>query len=165
MPDLIGQYYEEIKDKIEKENDIKLDADFEYNDEYGYGIIFWQEVKKGKQLDKGATIKVRVSKGTPTSEVPDYTGYELEEYKSLLDDLNIEYTEISEINMDYVNGYVIRVDPEPGYEIEINSGEIVTIYYASNPEPTEEPTEAPTEAPTSEPDPIDSGVDSTEPVE
>ncbi|MDE5916784.1 MAG: PASTA domain-containing protein, partial [Oscillospiraceae bacterium] len=160
-----GQYYEEIKDKTEKENDIKLDADFEYNNEYGYGIIFWQEVKAGKQFDKGATIKVRVSKGTPTSEVPDYTGYELEEYKSLLDDLNIEYTEISEINMDYVDGYVIRVDPEPGYEIEINSGEIVTIYYASNPEPTEEPTEAPTEAPTSEPDPIDSDVDSTEPVE
>ena len=70
----------------------------------------------------------------------------------IVEERGIEYTKVSEINFDYENGYVIRVSPDPGSEIDLDSDEVLTIYYADNPEETtEEPTEAPTEEPTEEP--------------
>lgn len=57
MPDLIGQRYEDIKSKIEEKYNIKISADFEYNGEYQEGLIFWQEVEKGKKIKEGDTVK------------------------------------------------------------------------------------------------------------
>ena len=153
MPDLIGQRYEDIKSKIEEKYNIKISADFEYNGEYQEGLIFWQEVEKGKKIKEGDTVKIKVSKGTEKVEVPDFEGYTFDEYTELLDELNIPYTEVTEINYEYEGGYVTKVSPGPGKEINITDDEILTVYYAKNPEPTEAPTEPPTEAPTKAPEP------------
>ena len=153
MPDLIGQRYEDIKSKIEEKYNIKISADFEYNGEYQEGLIFWQEVEKGKKIKEGDTVKIKVSKGTEKVEVPDFEGYTFDEYTELLDELNIPYTEVTEINYEYEDGYVTKVSPGPGKEINITDDEILTVYYAKNPEPTEAPTEPPTEAPTKAPEP------------
>ncbi len=88
MPDLIGQRYEDIKSKIEEKYNIKISADFEYNGEYQEGLIFWQEVEKGKKIKEGDTVKIKVSKGTEKVEVPDFEGYTFDEYTELLDELN-----------------------------------------------------------------------------
>ena len=95
MPDLIGQRYEDIKSKIEEKYNIKISADFEYNGEYQEGLIFWQEVEKGKKIKEGDTVKIKVSKGTEKVEVPDFEGYTFDEYTELLDELNIPYTEVT----------------------------------------------------------------------
>ena len=153
MPDLIGQRYEDIKSKIEEKYNIKISADFEYNGEYQEGLIFWQEVEKGKKIKEGDTVKIKVSKGTEKVEVPDFEGYTFDEYTELLDELNIPHTEVTEINYEYEDGYVTKVSPGPGKEINITDDEILTVYYAKNPEPTEAPTEPPTEAPTKAPEP------------
>lgn len=116
-------------------------------------MIFWQEVEKGKKIKEGDTVKIKVSKGTEKVEVPDFEGYTFDEYTELLDELNIPYTEVTEINYEYEDGYVTKVSPGPGKEINITDDEILTVYYAKNPEPTEAPTEPPTEAPTKAPEP------------
>ena len=152
MPDLIGQKYEDIKSKIEEKYKIKISADFEYNAEYQDGLIFWQETDKGKKIKEGQTIKIKVSKGAEKVEVPDFDGMKFDEYIELLDELKIEYTEVSEINEDFENDYVTKVSPKPGKEINLTEGETLTVYYAKNPEKTEAPTDAPTEAPAPEPE-------------
>lgn len=152
MPDLIGQKYEDIKSKIEEKYKIKISADFEYNAEYQDGLIFWQETEKGKKIKEGQTIKIKVSKGAEKVEVPDFDGMKFDEYIELLDELKIEYTEVSEINEDFENDYVTKVSPKPGKEINLTEGETLTVYYAKNPEKTEAPTDAPTEPPAPEPE-------------
>lgn len=98
------------------------------------------------------TIKVKVSSGKTRAYVPEFENWKLDDYIKLVEERGIEYTKVSEINFDYENGYVIRVSPDPGSEIDLDSDEVLTIYYADNPEETtEEPTEAPTEEPTEEP--------------
>ena len=104
-----------------------------------------------KKIKEGDTVKIKVSKGTEKVEVPDFEGYTFDEYTELLDELNIPYTEVTEINYEYEDGYVTKVSPGPGKEINITDDEILTVYYAKNPEPTEAPTEPPTEAPTKVP--------------
>lgn len=147
MPDLIGQRYEDVKSKIEEKYKIKINADFEYSSDYQDGLIFWQEIEKGKKIKEGQTIKIKVSKGTEKAVVPDFDGIKFEDYIDMLKELDIEYTEVSEINEDFENGYVTKVSPEPGEEINLTDGETLTVYYAKNPEKTEAPTEPPTEAP------------------
>ncbi|MGN1482025.1 protein kinase domain-containing protein [Porcipelethomonas sp.] len=152
MPSLVGRNYDEFKDQIEEKYDITLEPEYEYNSDYDKNIIFWQELKIGERVEKGMTVKVKVSKGSKKAVVPEYENWKLEDYIAMLDELGIDYTEVSEINFDIENGYVTRVSPEPGKEIDLQSDDILTVYYADNPEettaePTEPPTEAPTEAP------------------
>lgn len=156
MPSLVGKNYDDIKDQIEEKYDITLDPEYEYNSDYAKNMIFWQELKIGEHVEKGMTVKVKVSKGTKKAVVPEYENWKLKDYLAMLDELGIEYTEVSEINFDFENDVVTRVSPEPGSEIDIQEGEMLTVYYADNPEETTEettevPTEAPTEAPTDAP--------------
>ncbi|MCM1226340.1 MAG: PASTA domain-containing protein [Clostridium sp.] len=143
MPDLVGQKYEDVKSKIEEKYRIKISAQFEYNSDYKDGIIFWQEFDKGKKIKEGKTVKVKVSKGTESVKVPDFEGYTFEEYAKILSKMKIKYSEVSEIDYDVEDGYVIRVSPAPGKKIDLTKGESLTVYYASNPEPTDAPTEEP----------------------
>lgn len=147
MPELVGQKYENIKSKIEEKYKIKLKAEFDYNTEFSDGIVFWQEFEKGKKVKEGTTVKVKVSKGVERVEVPEFKGIKFEDYIKTLSKLKIEYTEISEINEEVENGFVTRVSPEPGTRLNITNGDVLTVYYASNPEKTESTTEEPTEAP------------------
>ena len=132
MPSLVGKNYDDIKDQIEEKYDITLDPEYEYNSDYAKNMIFWQELKIGEHVEKGMTVKVKVSKGTKKAVVPEYENWKLKDYLAMLDELGIEYTEVSEINFDFENDVVTRVSPEPGSEIDIQEGEMLTVYYADN---------------------------------
>ena len=161
MPSLVNKKYGDIKESFEEKYKVTLEATYEENPDYPKEIIFWQEVEIGQPIKEGMTIKVKVSTGKTVAYVPEYENWKLDDFIKLVEEREIEYTTVSEINFDYENGYVIRVSPEPGSEIDLDSDEVLTIYYADNPEETtEEPTDAPTEAPTEAPEPP-----SEEPVE
>ena len=152
MPSLVNKKYEDIKENFEKKYNVTLEATYEENADYPKEIIFWQEIEIGQPIKEGMTIKVKVSSGKTRAYVPEFENWKLDDYIKLVEERGIEYTKVSEINFDYENGYVIRVSPDPGSEIDLDSDEVLTIYYADNPEETtEEPTEAPTEEPTEEP--------------
>ena len=163
MPSLIGKRYEDIKDSFEEKYKIKIEASYEENADFPKDIIFWQEVDIGKYIEEGMTVKVKVSQGKPSAYVPEFENWKLEDYIKLCEDRDIEYTKVSEINFDIENGYVTRVSPGPGEEIDTES-EVLTIYYADNPEETTaEETEPPAEPPVE--DPIEPTDDNQDPVE
>lgn len=163
MPSLVNKKFGDIKESFEEKYKVTLEPTYEENPDYPKEIIFWQEVEIGQPIKEGMTIKVKVSTGKTVAYVPEYENWKLDDFIKLVEEREIEYTTVSEINFDYENGYVIRVSPEPGSEIDLDSDEVLTIYYADNPEETtEEPTDAPTEAPTDAPEPQPEEPDQTD---
>ncbi len=167
MPSLIGKRYEDVKESFEEKYKIKIEPSYEQNADFPKDIIFWQSIDIGKPIEEGMTVKVKISQGKPAATVPEFENWKLEDYIKLCEEREIEYTKVSEINFDIENGYVTRVSPGPGEKIDTET-EILTIYYADNPEETTAATEPPTEAPepVEEPtEPIDQSSvdDQTEP--
>ena len=89
-------------------------------------------------------VKVQVSKGSATVEIPSYSGSGHNSYGEKLDELNIPYTESAESSSGYSNGSVIRIvvtkngqetDLGAGDSINLNDKYQVIVYYAYNPEP------------------------------
>lgn len=62
VPDVVKKGLEEAKVLLEQQK-LKHTVTFEYNDEYGEGIVLEQSVKAGKKVDEGSTIDLVVSKG------------------------------------------------------------------------------------------------------
>lgn len=147
MPSLIGKRYIDVKDSFEEKYKIKIEASYEQNADFPKDIIFWQSIDIGKHVEEGMTVKVKVSQGKPAAIVPEFENWKLEDYIKLCESREIECTKVSEINFDVENGYVTKVVPGPGKEIDTDT-EILTVYYADNPEET---TAAPTDPPTDPP--------------
>lgn len=158
MPDLLGKNYDAQKERYASW--ITFDVEEVYSDVYAKGQICWQEFESGDTFDSSKPVKIQVSKGSATVQIPSYSGYGLQSYSAQLDELNIPYTTAAEINEGYTNGSVTRivvtkggkeVDISAGASINLNDNYQITVYYANNPvvtteEPTEEPTEATTAA-------------------
>ncbi len=155
MPSLVGKNYENQKEQYASW--ITFDVEEVYSDSYSAGIICWQEYEAGDYFDSSQAVKIQVSKGAATVEIPTYSGYGVSYYCTFLDDLGISYTTMSESTSSYSDGTVIRlvatVDGEEtelaaGETIDLNDGYEVVVYYAYNPvteTTTEETTETETE--------------------
>ena len=146
MPSLVGKKLDDIRDKFEEKYKVTLEYTSEDNEDYPEGVIFWQDLEIGQTVEEGMTINVKVSKGSSKATVPEFENWPLEDFIELCKSYNIQYATVSEINPDVENGYVTRVSPDPGSSIDIKN-DILTIYYADNPEETEPPTEEETPPP------------------
>ena len=173
MPQLLGKNFENAKTQYASW--ITFDAEEVFSDQYAAGQICWQEYEVGDTFDSSKKVKVQVSKGSATVEIPSYSGSGHNSYGEKLDELNIPYTESAESSSGYSNGSVIRIvvtkngqetDLGVGDSINLNDKYQVIVYYAYNPEPettappetepVEETTAAPAETvpeqpPTTEP--------------
>ncbi len=142
MPDLLGKNFE--NQKTQYASWITFDVEEVYSDEYSAGQICWQEYKAGDTFDSSHAVKIQVSKGSATVEVPSYSGYGLSSYTADLDELNIPYNTVAEVNSGYSNGSIIRISATrngkdvniaAGDSINLNDGYQLTVYYANNPVP------------------------------
>lgn len=127
---------EEIKDKI------NFEIEYAYSDDYETGKIFEQSVAMGEKYTEGDTIKITVSKGPKSIEIPDYkTGsmscYTKEEYIKILESKGIPYELISVVNRGYYSGYVIGIEPSAGEMLNVENGEVLKVTYTDNPEVAE----------------------------
>lgn len=155
MPNLLGKNYETQKDLYASW--ISFDVEEVYSDSYAKGQICWQEYDAKETFDSSRPVKIQVSKGKATVEIPSYSGYGMQSYGSKLDELGIPYDMVSEVNTGYSNYMVTRIvvtkngqeaeDVDAGSTVNLNDNYRITVYYADNPvvETTEPPTEAPTE--------------------
>ena len=164
MPSLIGKNYESKKQQLEADGWLYLEPSYEYSDEYKAGLIIGQELAAGSPFTSGAVVKVVVSKGPSSIELPEFKGKRLTEYEAELEALGLtNYNTEAVVNYMFENGEVIELSRNAGAKFDLTGDETLKIYYASNPEttpapdptdppPTEAPTEAPpTEAPTEAP--------------
>ena len=164
MPQLLGKNFENAKTQYASW--ITFDEEEVYSDEYAVGQICWQEYEVGATFDSSKKVKVQVSKGSATVEIPSYSGKGHNSYAEKLDELGIPYTETAETNSGYSNGSVIRIEvTKNGQETDLDSGDTINlndkyqiiVYYAYNPEqettapPETEPAEETTDAATSAP--------------
>ncbi len=134
MPSLIGKSFE--IQKTAHAGWITLEPVYEYNNDYGNGLIYEQEIKEGEKFASGSTVKVWVSKGSENVVIPSFAGLKLDEYLQKLDASGIRYEQKVEENYDYTNGYVTGTSKEPGSTINVKNGEILTVTYAENPDIT-----------------------------
>ena len=148
MNDLTGKNYDVIS-KSDSYSNLIFTAEYEYNDAYPKGQIFDQSIAKDEIYTHGSEITVKVSLGPKYIVIPEFLGLSKKDYFAKLGELGIKYEEQERETEDTLEGYVDDVSKEPGEKIDVEAGEILTVYVAKNPPKTEtEPTE--TEPPVTE---------------
>lgn len=135
MNDLSGKNYE-IVSKSDSYN-LMFTAEFEYNDNFPKGTIFYQSIPANEVYKENSEILVKVSMGPKYIEIPDYLTMEKKAYFDKLNSLGIKYEEEELETMDTLEGYVTKTSKEPGEKIDAEAGEILIVYVAVNP-PQEE---------------------------
>ncbi len=140
MPSLLGKNYENQKEQYASW--ITFDPEEVYSDDYAAGQICYQEYEAGETFDSSRPVKIQVSLGPATVDIPSYSGYGVNSYSEKLSELNIPYTTSAEVNSGYSNGGIIRIvvtrngretEVTVGDTINLNDNYLVTIYYANNP--------------------------------
>lgn len=85
---------------------------------------------QGTMVDKGSTVKVKLSSGPATTKVPDVTGLTQQQARNQLKDKNLEVSEVKTIDdPSQDKDRVVKTDPAAGSEI--NEGDSVILYVAS----------------------------------
>lgn len=141
MNDLTGKNYDVIS-KSDSYSNLVFTPEYEYNDTYPKGQIFSQSIAEKETYTEGADITVKVSLGPKYIVIPDFLGLSKKDYFAKLNELGIKYEEEEIETEETLEGYVDGVSKEPGEKIDVETGEILTVYVAKNPPKTEtEPTD------------------------
>lgn len=129
VPNLVGQKWDNVQvaPKYEKFT-IEPDGEPEYNSEYGRGVIFDQTPKAGMNMKLNKTIKVKISKGPQSLQLPDYAGQDLTQVTAELSTQGIDTLAKGKFDDATPVNTVISTLPPAGSEV--GAGEAVTIYYS-----------------------------------
>lgn len=134
MPNLVGQVYETVKVNNDYTSILDITVKEEYNENYAKGIICDQSIKVDTQIKLKTKVTVTVSKGSRFPKIPDYYGLKKEEYIAELERRGIKnYKIVEEEAPGRDNGYISRLDRDPGTTIDISGSETLTIYVINNP--------------------------------
>ncbi|OHW62645.1 serine/threonine-protein kinase PrkC [Andreesenia angusta] len=146
VPSLLGESLERAKSIIE-ENELELgDVLYEYSPE-SEGTVISQTPRANKNVEKGATVDLIVSKGEELSEVsvPNLAGLSLENAKNRLSASGLSVGSVSEEFSNRSAGTVLFQGIESGAKVE--EGTSVNLVVSKGPEPKpEEPEEDPGES-------------------
>lgn len=146
LPDLRGRNYQSISSNTRYAY-LVFEPVYDFSIEYGEGEIMEQDIEPLTPVTAGTVLRVTISKGAGEIPLPDYKDKSIEQYKGELSTLGVKYrVEKIETN-DVKEGYVAKTSVEDGGLVNIEEGEIVTIYVATPVVTTA--TEAPPEETTS----------------
>lgn len=124
MPDVVGMDFNEAMAKYG--NNIKFEEDGEEYNEAEAGIIISQDPDVGTEFKKGDTLKVVISKGMETVEVPDLTNKNGELAKDMLTQVGLVGEIKQSSSLEVEEGYVIKTEPEAGQQA--HKGSTIIIY-------------------------------------
>lgn len=136
MNDLIGKNFDTIKNTSINDN-LTIIPDYIYTDEYDKGTIFEQSIEKGSNYEKGAELTLKISMGPGKALVPEYYGLSKKDYFDILNSAGIKYEEKTYSTEDYMNDYVAWISMEPGEYIDLEGGEVLSVFVADNPNSTQ----------------------------
>ena len=133
VPNFVGKWLEDIDPDDYPELVIDVEgATYEYSNEYPKGQIMDQTPGANEEVRAGRvrTVKLVVSLGVETAEMPDFTNKTATEAQLQLTDLNLglKITLTDEASETVPASYVIRTDPAVGTPLE--KGQSVVIYYS-----------------------------------
>ena len=129
LPNLVGLSREEAEQKL-KEVNLKFEVESEeYDPEVEEGHIISQDpayVENYNNVKEGSTVKVKISKGTEKTIVPNVKGKEKDEAIQLIEDAKLKAEIIEETSKTVKEGYVVSQEINP--DTEINAGETIKIH-------------------------------------
>ena len=109
----VGQKESDARLLIEHDG-LTADTTSEVNEERPVGEVFAQDPAPGTKIEKGDTVKLRVSAGKGEVKVPEVAGETLDDAQSRLADAGFEYRVIQETSDSVDAGKVTRTDPAAG---------------------------------------------------
>ena len=124
MPDVVGMDFSDAVSKYG--NNIKFQEDGQEFNEAEAGIIIEQDIEAGTEFKKGDTLKVKISKGMETVEVPDVALKNSELAKDMLTQLGLEVEMKNSSSTEVDKGYVIKTEPEAGQQA--HKGSTIIVY-------------------------------------
>lgn len=136
MNDITGKNFDIIQ-RSENYSSLVFNPIYEYNDEYAKGLIFEQSIEKGDNYEEGTEITVKVSMGPKLATIPDYISLSKKDYFAMLGELGIKYEEKEIETNDVKEGYVVKLSKDAGETIDVEKGEVLTVFIAKNPPETE----------------------------
>ena len=140
MNDITGKNYD-ILSRSETYSSLIFNPVYEYNDTVAAGLIIEQSIPKNDSYTEGTEITVKVSLGPKFVPVPEYISLNKKDYFALLNEAGIKYEE-KELETDSVkSGYVAKTSKEPGEKIDVEAGEVLTVFIAKKPPELENDTE------------------------
>lgn len=127
VPNLIGEKYDTVKMSAKYEKfEIQLMEDPSYNSEYAKGVIYDQSPKPGTEIKENKVVKVKISKGQQSMELPDFTGQDSAQVIAKLKEMGLESTDKGVFDETMPSGSVVKTLPMAGSEV--SSGEVITLY-------------------------------------
>lgn len=138
MNDITGKNFDIIQ-RSDNYSSLVFNPIYEYNDEYAKGLIFEQSIEKGDNYEEGTEITVKVSMGPKLVTIPDYISLSKKDYFAMLGELGIKYEEKEIETSDVKEGYVVKLSKDAGETIDVEKGEVLTVFVAKNPPETEPP--------------------------
>ncbi len=172
VPDFVNESWRYENALTTYEGLLTLSPTYEYNDAFVAGLIFWQSVDSGTEVEKGTEVKVKVSKGPSVVPLPEYMMKPANGYVEELTALSIKYDTKEEESADVPEGNVVRCERENGVEIlpeqpvNVEGAETIIVYVAipvtTPPESSSSSTESSTEPPESSTPPTESSAEPPE---
>ncbi len=134
-PDFVGMTIEEAE-KIAEENSVKVSVkEYEYNEEVDEDKIISQSPESGSEIKKNSEILVIVSRGGEYIVLGDYKNDTVEDTKSSLKKLKIDYEVLEVFDDEVEEGKVVKTEPKA--KSKVSEGSSVTIYVSKGPEKEE----------------------------
>lgn len=130
MPDLIGKNYQEATNQYNDKLMFVIES-YEYSD-FEKDIIFYQSIPADNPVAKGDKVSIKISKGTRTIILPDYTGWDYETAKAQIVNLGLMVEPHYMYSDDVAEGKIISTDPAGTSSIEPGSTVMVTVSRGEN---------------------------------
>ena len=136
VPNLINMTYEQAELILAKKDLNIKKIETETQDQTKDNIVLKQNKKPGTKTRKNKTIKVYIGKYTKTYITENYTGKNINEVMSILDNNNIKYEIKYKETNDYEN-YIV-ISQTPSKNTKLKDKEVIVLTVAKNKEPINE---------------------------
>jgi serine/threonine-protein kinase len=120
MPNFVGENIETVKEKAD-EMGLLLDISETYSNDVDEGKVISQDVKSGRQVKSGDTIKIVVSKGAEKTTVPTVVDMEEGTAKATLSNAKLKANVTYANDSTKADGKVISQSVEQGKQVNINT--------------------------------------------
>ena len=132
VPDFVGMDYAQVQNNREYTSMYLFYVTEEYSDTAPAGQIIRQEPEADTVLKAGETIRLVVSRGAETVEMPKIIGFTQDAAVQTLQSCGLIASCFMVVNDgSYASGCVVSASEEPGTEVAV--GTVITVYIAADP--------------------------------
>ncbi len=126
LPNFVGMTEAQVK----AVDGFNYEIEYMHNSEYDEGVVFAQKPTAPRSVKANSTVKLKVSKGALTAEMPDIVKAPRAKAEMELAKYDVDIYIKMEESTTMPEGLVIRTQPAVGEPIK--SGDVVTIYIAAD---------------------------------